>query len=216
MSDLRMSLPTLAPASLVAAVLFSLTWPLLGQVSRGFTLFGTHIAPYNWIAQPVSGLGLGETAMTMNLVFIVTAVLLALGITGTLASLSVLSQTEMLALSAILLLSPLGVAMCGIFNLERIVLHSIGYFVGMAAPIAGFAALGWRLGRHAGYESMARHLFIAAVVTFVLLIIYVRSFDPEAAGRGLGVGGLTQRLLVTEVLGVFAVLGWTAARSGPA
>jgi hypothetical protein len=208
MGDVKLNLAGLAPAAVAAAVLFTLTWAVLGRVSRGFTLFGTHITPYNWVAQPVSGLGLGDTARTMNSVFVITGALLALGIVGTLASLSVLSTAELWALWATLLLSPLGFAICGIFNLERILIHSIGYFSSMASAIIGFAALGWRLGRHEAYEGVGSSLIVAAAVSLVLLIVYVRSFDPQASGRGLGVGGLTQRLLVTQVLGTFACLAW--------
>jgi hypothetical protein len=214
MSEIKFTMGTLAPSSIVAALLFSLSWIALGLVSRGFTLFGNHIAPYNWVAQPVSGLGLGHTAMTMNMVFVITAVLLALGIGGTLASLP-LSAAELKILGTIFVLTPLGIAMCGIFNLERILLHSIGYFVAMAAPIVGFTALGWRLSRRPSYETMGIGLIIAGVVTLVLLVVSVRSFDPDASGKGLGIAGLTQRLLVTEVLGVFALLGWSVSVSAP-
>ena len=211
----KLSLASWAPASIVAAALFSLTWLILGHVSRGFTLFGTRISPYNWVAQPVSGLGLGETALLMNAVFVATAALLALGIAGTLASLPVMSQTEVTVVGSILLLSTVGFAMCGIFNLERILLHSIGYFIGVGLPVIGFGLLGWQLGRHDTYQAMSRLLMVAAVVTLILLVWYVRSFDPEASGQGLGISGLVQRLLVTEVLGMFSLLAWSVSGSAP-
>lgn len=115
-------------------------------------------------------------------------------------------------MGSILLLSTVGFAMCGIFTLERMLLHALGYFIGVGLPVVGFALLGWQLGRHDAYQDMGRCLVAAALVTFLLLVWYVRSFQPEASGQGLGISGLVQRLLVTEVLGVFAWLAWSVSR----
>jgi hypothetical protein len=39
---------------------------VLGFLSPGYTLFGTLIAPYSPISQPISGLGLGPTGAFMT------------------------------------------------------------------------------------------------------------------------------------------------------
>jgi len=46
-----------------------------------------------------------------------------------------------------------------------------------------------------------------------LLVLSFATLDPAASGTGLGVAGLTQRILVTEVLGWVAAMGWKAFRS---
>ncbi|HKN43770.1 MAG TPA: hypothetical protein VJW23_07585, partial [Propionibacteriaceae bacterium] len=52
----------LALGALAGPVLFTLAWLILGAVSPGYTVAGTWISPYSAITQPISGLGLGETA----------------------------------------------------------------------------------------------------------------------------------------------------------
>ena len=48
----------------------SLAWFVLGFLSPGYTIFGTVIAPYSPISQPISGLGLGTTGPFMNAAFV--------------------------------------------------------------------------------------------------------------------------------------------------
>jgi hypothetical membrane protein len=197
----------LAPFAAAAAVLFTASWIVLGRISVGFTIFGTHVAPYNAIAQSISGLGLGKTAFAMNGAFVVTAMLLTIGILGILAACTALSPTDRLVIGALLFLCPVGVAACGVFNLEHFLPHLVGFVLAMGAPAFGFFALGWRLLHDPSHALMARFLMLAGPVTLALLIAYFWSFDPDASGRGLGYSGLLQRLLATAVLGVFAILG---------
>lgn len=199
----------LAPMTVVAAALFTIAWLVLGRISDGFTLFGNHVAPYNWIAQPISGLGLGKTATAMNTAFMLTGTLMAVGVLGIFASLPSLSTTERTVIGGILLLSALGIAMCGVFTLEQFKLHFLGFLLATGLPIIGFVALGWRLLPDPAHAGLSRLLIAAGPVTLALLVFQIWTFDPEASGRGLGIGGLSQRILVTEVLGVFAVLGWS-------
>jgi hypothetical protein len=44
------------------------------------------------------------------------------------------------------------------------------------------------------------------------VVLFFLTFVPTAAGAQEGVGGLTQRLLVVEVLAWFAAMGWLAFR----
>lgn len=202
---------SLAPLTLAAAALFTTAWLVLGRISTGFTIFGTCVAPYNGVAQSISGLGLGKTAVAMNAAFVLTAMLLAAGIIGVMAAFPGQSDIERLLVGAILLLSPIGIAACGIFDLEHFMPHLIGFVLAMGAPVLGFLALGWRLSLSAAHADIGHLLVAAAPVTLVLLIAYFWSFDPEASGRGLGYSGLIQRLLTIEVLGVFAFVGWSVS-----
>ena len=147
----------------------------------------------------------------MNAAFVLTALLLAAGIIGVLATFPGLSETERLLIGAILLLSPVGIAACGIFDLEHFMPHLIGFVLAMGAPALGFLALGWRLSLSAAHAGVGHILIVAAPITLVLLIAYFWSFDPEASGRGVGYSGLIQRLLAIEVLGVFAFVGWSVS-----
>ena len=51
----------LALGAVAGPALFTFAWFVLGFLSPGFTIFGTLIAPYSPISQPISGLGLGTT-----------------------------------------------------------------------------------------------------------------------------------------------------------
>lgn len=76
----------LALGAAVGPVLFTLSWFVLGFLSPGYTLWGTKIAPYSPLSQPVSGLGLGPTGPLMNTAFVVSGLLLLVGVTGALQS----------------------------------------------------------------------------------------------------------------------------------
>ncbi len=47
----------LALGAVAGPVLFTLAWVVLGALSPGYTAWGTRIAPYSPISQPISGLG---------------------------------------------------------------------------------------------------------------------------------------------------------------
>src|SRR5205809_1045763 len=66
----------LALGAVAGPVLFTLAWFILGFLSPGYTLFGTLIAPYSPISQPISGLGLGPTGPFMNTAFLVSGLVL--------------------------------------------------------------------------------------------------------------------------------------------
>ncbi len=72
----------LALGAVAGPILFALAWLVLGFLSPGYTLFGTHIAPYSPISQPISGLGLGRTGPYMNAAFVVSGLLLLAGVIG--------------------------------------------------------------------------------------------------------------------------------------
>src|SRR6266511_1955480 len=65
----------LAWGAVAGPVLFTLAWLVLGFLSPGYTIWGTRIAPYSPISQPISGLGMGATAPYMNAAFILARLL---------------------------------------------------------------------------------------------------------------------------------------------
>ena len=72
----------LALGAIAGPILFTLAWFVLGFVSPGFIIFGTLVAPYSPISQPISGLGLGLTALFMNATFIAGGLLIIAGAVG--------------------------------------------------------------------------------------------------------------------------------------
>jgi hypothetical membrane protein len=99
----------LALGAAVGPVLFTLSWFVLGFLSPGYTLWGTKIAPYSPLSQPVSELGLGPTGPLMNTAFVVGGLLLLVGVTGALQSTRQVGAVARRTCSALLALSPLGV-----------------------------------------------------------------------------------------------------------
>src|SRR5918998_6019931 len=72
----------LALGAVAGPAVFTLAWFILGFLSPGYTIFGTKIAPYSPISQPISGLGMGPTAPFMNAAFVLSGILLMAGVIG--------------------------------------------------------------------------------------------------------------------------------------
>ena len=77
-----------ALGAVAGPVLFTLGWFVLGFISPGYTMWGTRIAPYSVISQPLSGLGLGPTGPLMNTAFILGGLLMVAGAVGIFRSIS--------------------------------------------------------------------------------------------------------------------------------
>ena len=197
----------LGPALLTAA------WIGLGLVSPGFTLFGRRIAPYDWIAQPISGLGLGPTGPWMNAAFLAAGVLLLAGVVGALAAFDDLSPKTRALATGLLALTPAGMAMDGVFTLESFLPHFAGFGLATLGPVAGFAATGWMLRKSPGRRGLARLLMWASPVTLGLFVWAMATFDPATSGAGRGIAGLSERVLIVFVCAVYAALGWAGLRA---
>jgi hypothetical protein len=202
----------LALAAVAGPVLFTVAWAVLGLISDGYTLFGTRIAPYSSVHQPISGLGLGGTAVFMNTAFVLTGALLVIGVFGALGTTSVPVRARR-SCAALLSLTGVGVATDGAFTLEAMLPHSIGFLLAVAAPAVSFPVAGRYLRRLPGWRGFGTWLMIAAPITLLLVVLFFATFTPTAEGAQHGIAGLVQRILVTEVLASFAALGILAQRT---
>src|SRR5690349_2878291 len=72
----------LALGAVAGPLLFTLAWLILGFLSPGFTIWDTTIAPYSPISAGISGLGLGPTAPFMNAAFVLSGLLIIIGVIG--------------------------------------------------------------------------------------------------------------------------------------
>ncbi len=111
-----------------------------------------------------------------------------------------------------LALSGLGAVMDGIFTLESMLLHSLGFLLAVT-PIGGFLVAGLLLRRVAGWRRFGTWLLLGSLLTLALTVLFFATFDPEVAGAGVGIAGLTQRALIAEIHAWYAALGWLAFRS---
>ena len=202
----------LALGAVAGPVLFTLAWFVLGFLSPGYPLFGTLIAPYSPISQPVSGLGLGPTAPFMNAAFVLGGLLLLVGVVGTFQGIREMSAGARRSCTVLLALTPLGMIVDGLFTLESVVLHLVGFLLAVGTPVVSFLAAGFVLRGISGWRRFGTWLLLGSPLTLVLVALFFGTFDPAASGAGLGVAGLTQRLLVVEVHAWFVALGWLACR----
>jgi Protein of unknown function (DUF998) len=209
----RNSSRRLALGAIAGPVLFTLAWLILGALSPGYTVFGTSISPYSAISQPISGLGLGETARYMNTAFVISGLLLLAGVVGVFRTLPPGGRPVARIVSAILLaMAPMGLIIIGLFTLETPVRHLAGAMLVLATPVASFLVTGVYLRGVPGWHRFGNGLLLASPITLVLFIVYNLSFSQADVAAGHGLAGLTQRVLFVEILGWFVALGWLAYR----
>jgi hypothetical protein len=116
------------------------------------------------------------------------------------------------ACAALLGLSPLGLVVAGMFNLEAVFPHLIGFLLGVATPVLSFLAAGFFFRSIPRWRRFGTWLLLGSPLTLVLVVLFFGTFDPAAAGGGEGVAGLTQRMLGVEVHAWFVAMGWLAFR----
>lgn len=197
---------------LVAMALFTATWVLLGFFNSGYVLFDTVVDEYSAIHQPISGLGLGSTATVMNTAFVVYGVLALAGAVGTSYLVGRIERAAQRPASITLGMHGAGSILVGVWTLESMELHSVGFLL-VLAPIVGFWIIGRRLGHQPELRTFAKALTrIAAPVTILLVLAFFVSFNPEAAGEGQGVAGLIQRALVLHLQLWMGALAWLGCR----
>ncbi len=184
---------------------------LVDTQSDGYVLFDTVIEDYSAIHQPISGLGLGSTAM--NAAFILYGAFALVGAVGTSRLLGRIAATTRRPAMVTLGLHGIGSVLVGVFTLESMEMHALG-FLFVLAPIAGFWIIGRRVSLHPELRTAAWALSrIAAPASIVLVAAFFASFDPGAAGEGGGIAGLTQRALILHLqvwLATLIVLAWRA------
>ena len=202
----------LALGAVAGPVLFTLAWFILGFLSPGYTAWGTRIAPYSPISQGISGLGLGITAPFMNTAFVFSGLLILAGVVSIFQGIREMGALARWSCTVLLALSPLGMAVDGIFTLESFLPHMVGFLLAAASPVLSFVVVGLLLRRIPRWRWLGSWLLLASPLTLVLLVLYFLTFSPTVAGTQTGVAGLTERILVVEVLAWFVAMGWLAFR----
>ena len=200
----------LALGAVVAPIVFTLAWLVLGMLSPGYEIFGTRIAPYSPITQPISGLGLGVTGPYMNAAFIGCGLLLLVGVFGLSNVLAPHGRLVLVCLA----IAPVGMLVVGTYTLEVPLLHLSGAALAFFGPVLGFLAAGLALRTHPATRGLGHALMVAAPLTLLLVVIYFTSFDQATTAANQGVAGLTQRVAMLDIHAWYLVLGLAAARWG--
>ena len=206
-----------ALGAVAGPALFTLAWLVLGFLSTGYTIYGTRIAPYSPISQPVSGLGMGVTAPYMNAAFVLGAGLLTMiGVVGVFATLRAYGGRVRRAVCAgLLCLSPLGLGLCGIFTIEYPLVHLACFVLFVLTPFVSFPVAVRFLRRVPGWRRFSTALLVAVPVTVAMLAWFFLSYDQAAITVGQGISGIPERLLLIEVQAWFVALGWLGYRRAP-
>ena len=203
----------LALGTVASAVLFTVSWIVLSLLSDGYTVGGDRIEPYSNLTQPVSGLGMGETAPYMNTAFVLSGLLLAVGLFGLFRSIEG-GRTITRVLAAVGLgLAPVGLLLIGLFDLDSPGPHFLGAALAFQLPVLSFVATGLFLRGVPTWRRLGNLLLsLAAPITLLLIVVFSTTFDQASTAAGEGIAGLTQRLWLSWVLAWYAALGWTAYR----
>ncbi len=201
----------LALGAVAGPVLLTLAWFVLGFVSPGYSLWGTRIAPYSPISQPLSGLGLGPTGPYMNGAFILSGLLIIAGVIGIVQSLPELGRRGRWITAGLLVLPGIGSVVDGIFTLESFFPHFVGFVLALST-VAGFPVAGFFLRRVPDWRLLGTWLIAAGPLTLALAVLYFLTLTPTVEGVQTGIAGLTERILVIERQAWYVVLGWTAFR----
>ena len=206
----------LALGAVIGPVLFTLAWLVLGFVSTGYTLFDHRFTDYSPISQPISGLGMGSTAPYMNAAFVVTGLILVAGVVGVFRTTRTAGR-PVLRRTAVVLLACTGVGLVidGVFNLEAVLPHFLGFALGLGTPVISFLVAGRYFRGIPDWRRFGTWLRLGSPLTLALLIAFFMTFQPTADGAERGIAGLVQRVGVIEVMAWFVAMGWLAYRRAP-
>ena len=197
--------------AIAGPVVLTIAWLVLGFVSPGYYLWGTHVAPYSAVSQPISGLGLGPTGPYMNSAFVVSGLLMVAGVYGIFELLPQLPSRYVLA--PLLALPGLGSVLDGLFTFQTFLIHFVGFGLALSTVVT-FPLAGLFLRRIPAWRRLGTGLLIAGPLTALLAVLYFATFTPTVQGIQTGIAGLTERLLIVEIQAWFVAMGWLAFRKG--
>ena len=200
----------LALGAVAGPVIITLAWVVLGLMRPATkNEWGVSGGVTGMITQPFSGLGLGPNGSLFNAAFLLSGLLILLGVFGIFQTMGSGGRPTLhKACLALLALSGLGSIMCGIFTLEYFFLHMTGFLLGVGAPVPGFIAAGFFLRDFPRWRRFGNLLLLASPITLLLIVLYFLTFRYDAMAAGVGVAGLTERILVIEVQAWYMAMGW--------
>jgi hypothetical protein len=201
----------LALGAVAGPVVMTLAWFVLGFVSPGYSMWGTRIAPYSAISQPLSGLGLGPTGPFMNAAFVASGLLIIAGVVGVFQQIPAMSTRARWACTFLLALPGVGGVLDGFFTLESFLFHFAGFALALTTVVT-FPVVGLLLHRIPTWRRFGTWLVVAGPLTLALAVVYFLTFTPTVEGVQTGVAGLTERILVVELQAWYVAMGWMVFR----
>jgi Protein of unknown function (DUF998) len=194
-------------------VLFTLGWLVLGFLSPGDPVRNGRLVPYSAISQAISGLGVGATAPFMNSIFVLSGSLTLFGIAGlTMQTALKVGGLPRWTIRTSLGLPALGTVVDGIFNLESPWLHNLGFGLALTS-IVGLPLTGSLMRRNHDWRKVGTGLVATGPSTLALTIVFLISLPRTAHTPATGVTGLTERMLVVEIMFWYVLTGCRSACS---
>jgi len=203
----------LALGMVAGPVVITLAWIVLGLMRPEIkTEWGVSGGITGMITQPFSGLGLGTNGSLFNAAFILNGFLLLAGVIGIFQTIPEISTRARWWLIALFTLTPLGSVIDGIFTIDHFMPHMMGFVLAVGTPVISFLVAGLVLRRIPRWQRLGTGLLWASPLTLLLLVLFFLTFQYDKMAAGIGVAGLTERILVLEVQAWFVAMGWSAFR----
>ena len=205
----------LALGAVVGPILFTFSWIVLGVLQPATrNMFGVMGGVSGAISNPISGLGVGPHAQLFNASFVLCGLILLAGVISVFQTPGVAGRPVARWTSMVLLaLSPLGLAMAGIYSLaSSILLHTVAAALLFLTPVVSFLVAGFFFRGLPDWRWFGSWLLLGSPLTLLLLILYITTFNQATVAAGQGVAGLTERILLVEVQAWFVAMGWLAFR----
>jgi uncharacterized membrane protein (DUF485 family) len=194
---------------IAGSILLTLAWIILGLLVPPFhNEYGINGGIAGTITSPISGIGVGPYGFIFNSAFIMTGILIMIGIFGVFLVLNKTNRIIHWIIAILLMLSPLGWIFAGIFNLSvSVPLHMAGFLLAAGTPVISFIMAGLYLRRNGNYKKTGNVLLIGSPVTLVITISCLMVFDYELIAAGGGIAGIISRLLALEVCSMYFLIG---------
>lgn len=205
----------LAFGAIAGPVLFAIAWIVLGVLQPATkTDYGVMGGISGAISNPISGLGVGPHAQLFNAAFVLCGMMLLAGVIGVFQIIMSSARPAVRRTStALMAISPIGLAMAGIFTLQSsVALHTVAAGLLFYVPVVGFLVTGIFLRRIPRHQRLGALLLVASPLTLVLVLLYSSTFDVATIVAGHGIAGLTERVLLVEIHAIYVALGFSALR----
>jgi hypothetical protein len=198
--------------AVVGPIILNLGWLVLGLFAHPVhTEFGILGGIAGMVTNPISGLGVGPNALLFNSAFMLSGILIIIGIFGLFYIFpNRIHPVIHWIVAALLSLSPAGLICVGFFTLKiSVPLHMLGFTLGGGTPVISYIVAGIYFWRIYGWKKFGMLLIIGGPLTLLLTSVFMFiTYDIELIASGGGIAGIPSRILTVEVCFYYFSIGW--------